>query len=222
VVQQAPRDAGRPGDVRRRDVGRRALGEQPPGGRQDLLATLRVLEPGAGCWRGANSGRDDSIAPMSRLAPLVLAALALAACGDSGLNVGKAKELITTAVVDQIGAEVESVECPAEVEPQAGATFGCTVTASDRTSGRVLVTQKDDEGNVRISAPFVHTAELEERIGADIERQVGGAVTLECPQIVEAEKDETFECEAAGEGERTTVLVTQRDDEGNVRYEITG
>ena len=157
---------------------------------------------------------------MSRLAPLLLAALALTACGGDELNIGRAQDLITGVVVDQIGAEVESVDCPAEVEPQAGATFGCTVTATDGTSGRVIVTQKDDEGNVRISAPFVHTAELEERIGADIERQVGGPVTLECPQIVVAEKSDTFECEAEGEGERSTVLVTQKDDQGNVRYEV--
>ena len=135
VVQQAARDAGLAGDLGRGDLARRALGEQPPGGREDLLAALVVLEPGPGCWRGANSERDDSIAPMLRLAPLPLAAVVLAACGTTEIDIEKAKTLITDAVTDQIGAEVDTVECPAEVEAKAGGTFECTVTATDGTKG---------------------------------------------------------------------------------------
>ncbi len=76
-----------------------------------------------------------------------------------------------------------------------------TAPSSRRTGPRatVLVTQKDDEGNVNISAPFVRMGDLEERMAADIARQVGGEVQLECPQIVEGKKGDTFECEATGD-----------------------
>ena len=45
VVQQPARDAGLAGDLGRRDLAGRALGEQPAGGREDLLAALVVIEP---------------------------------------------------------------------------------------------------------------------------------------------------------------------------------
>lgn len=152
--------------------------------------------------------------------PLCAAALALTACGSTSLDLDKAEALIADAVVEQVGADVDSVTCPEDVEADPGGTFECEVTAADGTRGQALVTQKDDEGNVSISAPFVHTANLEDRIADDLRRQVGGQVELECPMIVVGEKDATFECEASGDGDTATVLVTQKDDQGNVRYEI--
>lgn len=161
-----------------------------------------------------------SIAAMARLAAVPLVALLLAGCGTTELDLDKAERLVTETVTTQVGAEVESVECPADVTVEAGGTFECLVTATDGTKGDALLRQKDDEGNVNITAPFVRTRDLEDLIVEDLRQQVGGEVVIECPQIVVGSQGDTFECQASGDGDEATVLVTQKDDQGNVRYEI--
>ncbi|MGH2724858.1 MAG: DUF4333 domain-containing protein [Actinomycetota bacterium] len=96
--------------------------------------------------------------PRLRTAPsrggiLVLAALlGTGACqfsfGGSKLDTDKIEAEVTRGIEDQTGVAVQSVDCPDDVELEAGNTFTCTVTAEDGSTGQVDVTQQDDEGNV--------------------------------------------------------------------------
>lgn len=159
--------------------------------------------------------------PLAVLLALLAAVLVAAGCGETTIDDAKAEEFISTTVSDQVGARVESVACPDDLVAEQGETFECTVTGDDGSSGRATVTQKDDEGNVSVSAPFIHVRDLEEQIATGIAEQIGSEdVALDCPEIIVGEKGDSFECEATSGDDTATVAVTQTDDQGNVRYEL--
>ncbi|MTD45426.1 DUF4333 domain-containing protein [Conexibacter sp. W3-3-2] len=67
----------------------------------------------------------------------------------------------------------------------------------------------------------VNTDKAEESIGASLSEQLGGTVTVTCPDDVEAKKGDTFTCDAKGSDGRTgTVNVTQKDDDGNISWKL--
>ena len=62
---------------------------------------------------------------------------------------------------------------------------------------------------------------LESEIATGIEQQTGASVTVECPDEVKIEQGNTFDCAVTDEeGTSATVRVTQKDDEGNVEWEL--
>lgn len=148
------------------------------------------------------------------------AALAAAGCGGTEIDDAKAERFIEDTVTEQVGARVQSVECPTGLTAEKGETFECTVTGDDGSTGRTVVTEKDDEGNVAVSAPFIHVRDLEEQILRGLRGELGSGVELDCPEIIVGEKGDTFECETGSADGGPTVLVTQTDDQGNVRYEL--
>ena len=150
------------------------------------------------------------------LLPVVLV---LSACAKK-IDDAKAEKFISTTVAKQVGAKVKSVKCPSDLTAKKGATFNCTVTGADGSSGITKVTERDDQGNVRVSAPFIDGRELEDSIGAGITRQVGSTVTVSCPEIIVTKKGDTFDCSATSGSDKASVAVTQTDDQGHVRYEL--
>jgi hypothetical protein len=63
---------------------------------------------------------------------------------------------------------------------------------------------------------------LEGELKSQIEAQTDSTITsVECPPDVEAKAGETFTCTAEeGSGTTFTIRVTQRDDAGNVDWEV--
>ncbi len=158
----------------------------------------------------------------SRLALVVplVAAFALAGCAKS-IDTDKAEKFIDKTVTAQVGADVKSVKCPSGLTAKKGETFECTVTGADGTSGKALITEKDDQGNVRVSAPFVHSANLEDLMAKNIGEQVGAKdVKVTCPEIIVGKKGGTFDCDAVSGKDKAIVKVTQKDDKGNVNYKL--
>jgi hypothetical protein len=52
--------------------------------------------------------------------------------------------------------------------------------------------------------------------------QQGTSVKVDCPDDVEIKKGDTFNCRATAPGKRpATVKVTQLDDDGRVRFEVS-
>jgi hypothetical protein len=136
------------------------------------------------------------------------------------LDPKKAEQFVSTQVQQQTGARVQTVSCPSHLTAEQGATFDCTVTGADGTSGKATLTQIDDKGNIRVEAPFLHPADIEQSLNSGISKQIGGQVQIVCPDIVTAQKGGEFECEASSGSEKATVSVTQTDDQGNVDYKI--
>ena len=64
---------------------------------------------------------------------------------------------------------------------------------------------------------------LEGELKSQIEGQIDTTITsVDCPADVEAKAGEVFECTAVeGSGATFTIRVTQRDDAGNVDWEVT-
>lgn len=90
----------------------------------------------------------SEILPLMRTA-ITAALLAVVALACSAtLDTDSLAQQILTGIEDQAGVDITSVECPDDVPVEAGATFECSVTAADGTSGTVTVTQSDDQGNV--------------------------------------------------------------------------
>jgi hypothetical protein len=156
-----------------------------------------------------------------RTIPLVLlAAIALAGCAKE-IDSKKAEKFIADKVSEQAGAKVKSVSCPNGLTAKKGETFECTVTGEDGTSGKATITEKDDQGNVSVDAPFIHRDELEQSLSSGISEQSGGVdVQVVCPDIIVVQKGQEFDCEASTDKDKVTVAVTQTDDNGHVRYKI--
>jgi hypothetical protein len=148
------------------------------------------------------------------------AALLLSGCAKT-IDDASAERSIAKSVREQVGAKVRSVACPSDVSPKVGGRFDCTVTGTDGTTGKATVTQKDDNGRLSVSAPFIHVRNLEQQIAARISAQAGGdRVDLKCPEIVPGAEGKVFDCRVTVGAKRVTVEVTQTDDQGHVRYKL--
>jgi hypothetical protein len=145
----------------------------------------------------------------------------VAGCGTTTLDAAKAEEKITEAVTSQVGAKLKTVTCPEDREAKKGDTFPCAVLGQDGSRGDAIVTQKDEEGNVGIRAPFLHVREIERNIGTGLAKQLGGdVVKLTCPEIIVVKAGGTFDCRATQGTSKGTVNVTQKDAKGNVTYKL--
>jgi Domain of unknown function (DUF4333) len=78
-----------------------------------------------------------------------LALLALAACGDKVIDDDKAEDAVQADLERGLEVEVESVECPSDVEVDPGETFECTVTAASGDRATATLKIRDEEANVR-------------------------------------------------------------------------
>jgi hypothetical protein len=69
----------------------------------------------------------------------------------------------------------------------------------------------------------IDTAELEQQITDEMTAQSGVVpASVRCPDEVAAEAGATFECTAtADDGSVATIVVTEEDDQGSLRWEVT-
>lgn len=147
--------------------------------------------------------------------------IALAGCGSTSIDTHKAEGFIKTTVVTQVGAHVKSVSCPSSETAKKGASFTCTVTGTDGSKGAALVTERDDKGNVHVSAPFVHTREIEASIATGLAKKIKTRVRVACPEIITAQANAKFNCTATDpHGDKARVEAIQKDAKGNVRYHV--
>jgi len=151
----------------------------------------------------------------------VVTASLIAGCGDTKIDDAKGEKLISDLVEKQIGAQVASVKCPEDVVAKKGATFTCSVVAGDKSKGDARVTAKDAEGNVNVSAPFLHIRDAESAIAQQLSERFKGAVKVACREIVVVEKGNTFPCKATSGSDSRDVAVTLTDDTGRFTYKLT-
>jgi hypothetical protein len=91
-----------------------------------------------------------TIALLTGLAAGLCACLVLASCGgDSNLDTAGLESQMKKTLSDRTGIPIASVDCPDEVEPKRGRSFGCTATTERGERVVLRVTQEDDEGAVR-------------------------------------------------------------------------
>ncbi|HEU0317583.1 MAG TPA: DUF4333 domain-containing protein, partial [Solirubrobacteraceae bacterium] len=169
----------------------------------------------------------------ARWTPLLAVAVAaltagchVSACVGSGcagmIDSAKAERTTRTLIAQQTGASVKSVSCPRNIAERKGATFTCTLTGADGTTATALVTQKDDKGNVEISAPtLLHTGAAARLIAQRLTSQFAFTVTVRCPDLVNAHRGTKLTCTATDpKGARRPVAVTVTDDHGSIDYHL--
>jgi hypothetical protein len=85
----------------------------------------------------------------SRAALATLLALGSTACAPRTLDLDQLEQQLGRTLADRLEVPRLVVDCPAEVEVHADATFACIARVPGETTGiRVLVTQTDDDGHV--------------------------------------------------------------------------
>lgn len=85
---------------------------------------------------------------LSRFLLVIVAAVALSACGESTLDTGNIEDEIAPQLAQDTGTKDVGVSCPDDIEAKKGEEFECDVTAPGGVEAKVTVTQEDDDGNV--------------------------------------------------------------------------
>lgn len=148
----------------------------------------------------------------------LFAALALAACGESLIDAGRAERFVRGVVAEQVQARVATVTCPEDVEKKTGARFTCVVTGTDGSKGDVAVTQQK-KSVLSVNAPFLNVSEAEVVMTEQIEKQDDvDDVTVVCPEIVVDKKDAPFRCRATSDGKTRDVNARLTDERGRFSY----
>ena len=125
-------------------------------------------------------------------------------------------------MTEQIAARVKAVSCPDDVKAKKGGTFMCAVTGADGSRGNVTVTQRDDDGNVTVDAPFLHVREAESVMATQIAKEVKAEdVKIACPEIVVVRKDALFTCQASSDDKDREVEARLTDELGHFRYRLS-
>jgi len=122
----------------------------------------------------------------------------------------KLEQSVNDVIRQQITGRPITSRCPDIVAPRKGSSFVCQVSGDDGTRGDARVTGKDDVGNVRIDADFLHTGAAENQIVRDVERKSGAAsVEAICPAILPNMVGQQFDCDVTSKKGQITVVATQ-------------
>lgn len=119
------------------------------------------------------------VAALLLIGGLVIGAVFL--FGTKTLDRADAERQVTQAAGELTGATADDVTCPADVEVQAGSSFTCTASLEGQPTS-FTVTQKDDQGDVEISADntFVPLATVEDDISSQVEAEAAVDVDTTC------------------------------------------
>jgi hypothetical protein len=172
---------------------------------------------------GAIASRAVTLPKNLVLSTLVCAgALAgLGGCGTTTIDSTKAEKGIRKAVTEQAGARVKTVSCPHGKEAKAGDTFTCRVVGTDGSTGDARITEKNDKGDVSISAPFIHPRDIENGVARSIEKQAKLTnVKVTCPEIVPGKAGAKTTCTALSGTNKADVLITQTDGKGGFDFKV--
>ncbi|WP_369138415.1 DUF4333 domain-containing protein [Modestobacter versicolor] len=106
---------------------------------------------------------------------------ALLLFGTATLDTDELTDRIAEATQQQSGVAPTALECPADVEVAAGATFGCTAELEGQPVS-FTVEQTDDEGNVRfdLDTPFVVVSVVESSVAEQVAADYAVDVTASC------------------------------------------
>lgn len=97
-------------------------------------------------WKTSFSSRAGAIA-----AAAVAAALALAGCGETVIDSGKAEGALRENLQHVLSRRVASVECPSGVAVKAGSSFECAVHLAGGETKTATLTIRDREADTEVT-----------------------------------------------------------------------
>lgn len=159
-----------------------------------------------------------AITRSTRVAGLIAALIALGAlAAGCKRTVHVEKALLEKLAEHGIQA---TVTCPKNQEAKAGATFTCEAVLADGDKLSVLVTQKDDEGNVELA---FDGAAIDTNKAIEDAKSKLGAVEITCPKrfVVLTKVGATTSCTARKGDQQGIFEITLKDlKTGVVNWEI--
>jgi hypothetical protein len=156
---------------------------------------------------------------------LFVLTIALAGC-ERLLDIERAETVIKSGLNEQLKMAFSSVDCPESRAMKAGDEFDCKATAESGGVLTVKVTQNDDAGTIKwtlVDGERVLAIEnLEQQIKDSIAKQIKVNATLDCGATRRriAVAGQTIECSASDGTESRKVIVTIKDDRGNVDWTL--
>jgi len=138
------------------------------------------------------------------------------------IDITKVQRLIGNLLIAQTGAQVRSITCPRIVVARRGASFTCTAMGVDRTVVAVLITQRDENGNVRVTAPnLLHSGQIATALAKRLSLSTKLAVRVRCPDLLNVHKGTALTCTATPpSGAARKVAVTITDARGTYSYRL--
>ena len=108
--------------------------------------------------------------------------------------------------------------------PSAAPTSAAASPSAAASTPTASASATDDGSGAGFSFSFgssdIDSARLETAIQDEIEKSVTGATAeVSCPDDIKAEAGSTFDCTATVNGQQATIVVTQKDSDGNVSFE---
>jgi hypothetical protein len=85
------------------------------------------------------------------LATLAVAVLAMGGCGETVIDAAKTEAAIEENLEKSLDKKVSAVECPTDVEVEAGASFDCTVTLTDGKEETASLKIINDDADVEVT-----------------------------------------------------------------------
>ncbi len=155
---------------------------------------------------------------------MLLLLVPLAGCSASAsigktVDDGKIEDEIAAVLEKETGVTVKTVACPDDIAGKAGTTFKCDVTAADGTK---VVSRGEIKKKKRFEAstPVLNTGKIQAAVGDGIKQQTGTTVEVDCPDLVQLEQGAESTCKATAGEDVRDVAITQKDDTGNISYEL--
>lgn len=161
-----------------------------------------------------------------RLAAAVGVLAALGACAEDGPDAAEEAESALAAVVAErldVGVPHVGVQCPEDLDVEAGTEFSCVVTVGDATPVDLALAVEAD-GTVELRRAVVPTQAAEEYLVAELAGPAESPVVADCgdaPLLV-ADIGDELRCEVVrtADGAVHPVVVTVLALDGTVRYRV--
>lgn len=144
------------------------------------------------------------------------------------------EQQLSRSLEDQTGTKPDKVDCPDDLEGEKGATMECALEAGGAEHTLEVNVTEVDGTDIRFryevvsstagdgTTPSVAEAQLEERISAMLEEEVGQKPDrIDCPGDLPGTVDETMTCTLTAGADHLDVLVTVTGVEGTtVNFDI--
>ncbi len=136
--------------------------------------------------------------------------------------VEQAEQALKTLYTQQIGAPVESVNCPDNIKFQAGNAFECQATAQ-KVKFTIQVKMENDQGRFDSQTKgILILPRIEELLEKTVKEKAKIDVNADCGGKLRAAKaGETFTCEIKdNQGQSRKAEITVKDETGNINVKI--
>jgi Domain of unknown function (DUF4333) len=82
--------------------------------------------------------------------PLCAATFVAAGCGETVIDASKAEDTIKASLEKSLDAKIRAVDCPSDVEVEAGATFTCTVAFLNGSRDIAMLKIRNKEADISL------------------------------------------------------------------------